>query len=140
MKSIQTTTIPALTLALALAALPVGAQQATSKVAAAGKAAVPVTVKNFQRAESDLYFSRNVKLGGFGKFYHYRTMTPIEEQSVVRMNRDALFDLANASSVLQVRRTGEPARPLRESYQTSPLCRTIDLCRRLAVSPPYRQS
>jgi para-nitrobenzyl esterase len=50
-----------------------------------------VTVKNFQRAESDLYFARTVKLGGFGKFYHYRTMTPIEEQTVVRMNRDALY-------------------------------------------------
>ncbi len=91
MNSIQTATIPALTLALALAALPVGAQQGAPKDTAAGKATVPVTVKNFQRAESDLYFGRTVKLGGFGKFYHYRTMTPIEEQSVVRMNRDALY-------------------------------------------------
>ena len=29
-----------------------------------------VTVNNFNRAESDLYFSRFVKDGGFGKFDH----------------------------------------------------------------------
>lgn len=29
---------------------------------------VPVTVKNFQRAESDHYFNNFVKLGAFGKF------------------------------------------------------------------------
>jgi len=60
---------------------------------AAGKS-VPVTVKNFARAESDLYFGRTVKLGGFGKFYHYRTPTPIEKQEVVRMNRDTLYSAA----------------------------------------------
>jgi hypothetical protein len=36
----------------------------------------PVTVKNFERAESDKYFSDTVKMGGFGKFFHYRTPTP----------------------------------------------------------------
>jgi hypothetical protein len=51
----------------------------------------PVTAKNFQRAESDLYFGNFVKLGGFGKLYHYRTPTPIEKQEVVRMNRDTLY-------------------------------------------------
>jgi hypothetical protein len=35
---------------------------------------VPVTVKSFARAESDLYFGNSVKLGGFGKFYHNRTL------------------------------------------------------------------
>jgi len=51
----------------------------------------PVTAKNFQRAESDLYFGNFVKLGAFGKLYHYRTPTPIEKQEVVRMNRDTLY-------------------------------------------------
>jgi hypothetical protein len=57
-------------------------------------AKVPVTVQSFQRAESDLYFGRIVKAGGFGKFFHYRAPTPIEEQQVVRMNRDTLYSAA----------------------------------------------
>lgn len=52
---------------------------------------VPVTVENFNRAESDLYFSGTVKIGGFGKFTHYREPTPIDAQTVIRMNRDTLY-------------------------------------------------
>jgi hypothetical protein len=55
---------------------------------------IPVTVKNFQRAESDLYFGNAVKLAGLGKFYHYRSFTPIEKQEVVKMNRDTLYSAA----------------------------------------------
>lgn len=37
------------------------------------KKTVHVTVENFRRAESDMYFSNVVnKDGGFGKFTHYR--------------------------------------------------------------------
>jgi hypothetical protein len=61
---------------------------------APGSAPVPVTVKSFQRAESDKYFSDTVKMGGFGKFFHYRTPTPIEDQKVVKMNRDTLYSAA----------------------------------------------
>jgi para-nitrobenzyl esterase len=53
--------------------------------------ATPVTVKNFQRAETDLYFGNVVKQGGFGKLFHYRAPTPIDKQDVVRMNRDTLY-------------------------------------------------
>ncbi|PSB16165.1 carboxylesterase [filamentous cyanobacterium CCP1] len=56
--------------------------------------AVPVTVENFPRAESDLYFSLIVKRGGFGKFDHNREPTPIDEQTVIRMNRDTLYSAA----------------------------------------------
>jgi hypothetical protein len=53
---------------------------------------VPVTVENFQRAESDLYFrSVALKDGGFGKFRHNRELTPIDKQTVIRMNRDTLY-------------------------------------------------
>jgi hypothetical protein len=52
---------------------------------------IPVTVENFRRAESDLYFSGIVKDGGFGKFHHYREPTPIDKQTVIRMNRDTLY-------------------------------------------------
>ncbi len=55
---------------------------------------VPVTADNFIRAESDLYFSNVVKDGGFGKFLHFRTPSPIEHQSVIRLNRDTLYSAA----------------------------------------------
>jgi hypothetical protein len=60
-----------------------------------------VTADNFIRAESDLYFSNIVKDGAFGKFTHNRLPTPIDKQTVIRMNRDtlysaAVFDLAAA--------------------------------------------
>src|SRR6266702_3633025 len=53
--------------------------------------AVPVTADNFVRAESDLYFGNVVKDGGFGKFNHKREPTPIDQQPVIRMNRDTLY-------------------------------------------------
>jgi hypothetical protein len=62
----------------------------TAQTAAAG-APLIVNDSNFSRAESDLYFSETVKQGGFGKLYHNREMTPIDKQSVVRMDRDTLY-------------------------------------------------
>src|SRR5262245_58574368 len=53
--------------------------------------AQPVTADNFVRAETDLYFRSVVKQDGFGKFYHYREPTTINQQTVVRMNRDTLY-------------------------------------------------
>jgi hypothetical protein len=55
---------------------------------------LPVTVENFIRAETDLYFGNIVKNGGFGKFTHHRELTPIDKQSVIRMNRDTLYSAA----------------------------------------------
>jgi hypothetical protein len=55
---------------------------------------VPVSVDNFVRAESDLYFSVTVKKNGFGKFEHNRELTPIDKQTVVRLNRDTLYSAA----------------------------------------------
>ena len=58
-------------------------------------AGVPVTVENFVRAESDLYFAATVKSrGAFGTFAHNREPTPIDGQTVVRMNRDTLYSAA----------------------------------------------
>lgn len=56
--------------------------------------AVPVTAENFPRAESDLYFSRLVGDGGFGRFFHIREPTPIDHQTVIRMNRDTVYSAA----------------------------------------------
>ncbi len=56
--------------------------------------AVLVTVDNFIGAESDLYLSNVVKDGGFGKFNHRRQPATIENQTVIRLNRDTLYSAA----------------------------------------------
>lgn len=78
-------------LALALVAIsPVGAQ---SPSATGG--AVPVTIDNFARAESDLYFSGIVKeSGALGRFSHRREPATIDNQTVIRLNRDTLYSSA----------------------------------------------
>jgi hypothetical protein len=56
---------------------------------------VSVTVDNFIRAESDLYFSAvALREGGFGKFEHHRDLSPIDAQTIIRMNRDTLYSAA----------------------------------------------
>ncbi len=56
--------------------------------------AVPVTWKNFVRAESDKMFNSYVKMGAFGKFFNVPKPTPIDQQKVVRMNRDTIYSFA----------------------------------------------
>ncbi len=71
-----------------------GALIATAAIALAQKAtndAVPVTVDNFPRAESDLYMGNAVKEGGLGKLFHRREPASIENQIVIRLNRDTLY-------------------------------------------------
>jgi hypothetical protein len=55
---------------------------------------VPVTVDNFIRAESDLYMRNIVKDGGFGKLLHRREPATIDNQTVIRLNRDTLYSSA----------------------------------------------
>jgi len=77
-------------LAMALATLTQSAQAQSP----AGNP-VPVTVDNFIRAESDKYFSAvALKEGGFGKFHHNREVSPIDNQNVIRQNRDTLYSAA----------------------------------------------
>lgn len=57
----------------------------------ADKKPLRVTVDNFDRAESDMYFARFVEQGGFGKFQHERELASIDNQTVVRLNRDTLY-------------------------------------------------
>jgi hypothetical protein len=53
---------------------------------------VPVTVDNFTRAESDMYLGNAVKdAGGIGRMSHRREVTPIDQQFVIRTNRDTLY-------------------------------------------------
>lgn len=56
---------------------------------------VPVTADNFIRAETDLYFFNiATQRDGFGKFMNDRTPTPLDKQTVIRMNRDTLYSAA----------------------------------------------
>ena len=53
--------------------------------------AIPVTVDNFVRAESDLYFAGVIKDFGFGKIGYNREPAPLDNQTVIRLNRDTLY-------------------------------------------------
>jgi hypothetical protein len=73
---------------LAVASAPAFAQTPTTDP-------IPVTVQNFARAESDLYFSNAIKdSGGIGKFVHRREPMAIDHQTVIRPNRDTLYSSA----------------------------------------------
>ncbi|HEY1120136.1 MAG TPA: DUF1214 domain-containing protein [Haloferula sp.] len=54
---------------------------------------VPVTVDNFIRAESDLYLTGLLKDSGgvLGKFNHRREVATIDNQTVIRLNRDTIY-------------------------------------------------
>jgi hypothetical protein len=68
---------------------------ATTTAARAQSPAIPVTVDNFGRAESDLYFSGVLKeSGAIGKFGHRREPARIDNQTVIRLNRDTLYSSA----------------------------------------------
>jgi hypothetical protein len=60
-------------------------------VARAADQAVPVTIQNFNRAETDRYFSGFVKDKGLGKLGGSGEVTAIDKQNVVRMNRDTIY-------------------------------------------------
>lgn len=55
---------------------------------------VHVSPDNFIRAESDLYFGNIVGGGGLGRFIHFRDFGALDEQLVVRQNRDTLYSAA----------------------------------------------
>ncbi len=80
--------ISAIPLLAALICGPVGQAWAQAKNP------IPVTPDNFVRAETDLYFGNAVKDGGFGAFVHHREPTAIDNQTVIRMNRDTLYSAA----------------------------------------------
>ena len=53
----------------------------------------PVTWDSYVRAQSDTMFKSYADDGAFGKFSHIRQPTPIDEQKVIRMNRDTLYSM-----------------------------------------------
>jgi hypothetical protein len=64
---------------------------------AGGVVSVGVGVDNFVRAETDRMFAAlQADAGGVNTFRHNREPTPIEGQTVIRMNRDTLYSFAIA--------------------------------------------
>lgn len=63
--------------------------------AASAQSAVPVTVDNFIRAESDTYIANLAQQsGGLGRLLHRREPASVDEQTVIRLNRDTLYSSA----------------------------------------------
>ncbi|MEX0274830.1 MAG: DUF1214 domain-containing protein [Flavobacteriaceae bacterium] len=54
--------------------------------------ALAVGAESFIRAETDNMFMQMINnAGGTNAFYHFRTPTPLNRQTVIRMNRDVLY-------------------------------------------------
>jgi len=67
----------------------------TTPTATTSAKPVPVTADNFNRAESHMYFSGTLKrAGGLGRFNHRRQLPPLDQQGVIRANRDTLYSEA----------------------------------------------
>lgn len=55
----------------------------------------PVTLETYCRAETDRTFSNAVRMaGGVNRWFHFRQVTPLDNQTVVRMNKDTLYSAA----------------------------------------------
>jgi hypothetical protein len=54
---------------------------------------LPVTIDNYNRAQTDVYFGLIAKGGGFGKFMHARDLAPIDQRGIIRPNRDTLYSI-----------------------------------------------
>lgn len=52
---------------------------------------VIVTPDNFIRAESNVYMAGQLAAGAFGRFAHTRVVAPLDQQSIVRLNRDTIY-------------------------------------------------
>lgn len=63
-----------------------------SLLTAQGEEKVIVNIDNFVRAETAAQFDRMLEFsGGVNKWFHFRQPTPLDQQSVIRMNRDTLY-------------------------------------------------
>jgi hypothetical protein len=86
--------IEATLLLVAMAVASIGGAEAQPAPQSEGSA-TPVTVDNFIRAETDLYFRGILKdSGAIGKFLHRREPARIDNQTVIRLNRDTLYSSA----------------------------------------------
>ncbi|MFN3874525.1 MAG: DUF1254 domain-containing protein, partial [Flavobacteriales bacterium] len=64
----------------------------TTEAKATEDASRKVTPENFIRAETDrMFYDISQGAGGINKFLHFRNVTPLNEQTVIRMNKDVLY-------------------------------------------------
>lgn len=88
------TTLTLFALAFGLTTINEAQAQTTAQPSASGLP-IPVTVDSFIRAESDLYFGGILKDSeAIGKFLHRREPAGIDNQTVIRLNRDTLYSSA----------------------------------------------
>ena len=81
-------------IALFLGVTQLQAQEATNPKSSTDEPVI-VTVDNFVRAETAAQFDSYMKLtGGINTFMHFREAVPLDKQTVIRMNRDALYSVA----------------------------------------------
>lgn len=56
---------------------------------------ITVDIDNFARVETDTMIQRMLPIiGGLGVFHHDRALAPLEQQPVIRQNRDTLYSVA----------------------------------------------
>ena len=55
---------------------------------------IVVTPDNFIRAESDMYMAAQLKEGAFGRFKHTREPASVDNQPIIRLNRDTIYSAA----------------------------------------------
>jgi hypothetical protein len=95
-----------------LAFLGVTSMAHAQPAAQAGSETVLVNSDNFVRAESDFYFGNLIKDSGLGKFHHRRGPAEVDNQLVIRLNRDTLYsgaviDLAAAPVTITLPDSGK---------------------------------
>lgn len=57
--------------------------------------AITVNLDNFKRVETDTMIQRMLPIiGGLGMFHHDRELAPLDQQPVIRQNRDTLYSVA----------------------------------------------
>lgn len=78
-----------------VAAVLVGVQAVTTAQAQPAQATgITVLAETYIRAESDRQFGNIVKMAGsVNRLFHFRSPTPLDQQNVVRMNRDTLYSM-----------------------------------------------
>ena len=70
-----------------------------------------VNVSNFARAESDAAIKKIYDIVGLSTWLHFRAPTPLDQQNVIRMNRDTLYsgavlDLSKPATVIMPETNG----------------------------------
>ena len=70
-----------------------------------------VNVSTFARAESDVAIKKVHDMVGFNNWFHFREPVPIEDQKVIRMNRDTLYssvilDLSEPATIVMPETNG----------------------------------